>query len=262
MATTIIVENEIGIFIDVVSFDVTPTEQHDSVAVVTEFPVEEGVDVADHVRLLPKVLSCEVFVSNEPIHPFTFLGPLLAIRGAEQVVPLDIPTPFNPPSLFRGVAIASPGAGIRTAMAAFEGRLTKPALFAQVLKFDPPFDAVAITYGKLMSIQESRAKLRVVTSLTEYDNMVLAAVSTPRTVADGTGATFQLGFRQLRKVSPANVAAPKVPLEPRGGPKKNRGGQGAKTVDPEEAAKKRKSLLLTVAEAVVTGFSELALGGG
>jgi Dit-like tail protein len=261
MATTIIVENELGIFLDVIAFDATPTEQHDSIAVVTEFPVEEGADVADHIRVLPKALSCEVFVSNEPLHPFTFLGPLLALRGAEQTVPLDLPQPFNPPALFRGLTLASPGAGIRTALAAIEGRLTKPAAFATVLKFDPPFDAVAVTYAKLMAIQESKAKLRVVTTLTEYSDMALLAVSTPRTVANGTGATFQLGFRQLRKVSPATVAAPKVPLEPRGAPKRNRGGQGATAVDDEAAKKARKSLLLKGAEALVSGFENLALGG-
>jgi hypothetical protein len=58
-------------------------------------------------------------------------------------------------------------------------------------------------------------------------------------------------MQQLKKVSPLSVEAPAVPLEPNGGPKKNRGGVGAKLVDDEAAQKVRRSSLLAATEGLL-----------
>ena len=135
-------------------------------------------------------------------------------------------------------------------MNAIEGRMIPPVVMATTLTFDP-FDAVGETYAKLEEIRIGGAKLRVVTSLTEYTNMYLVHVGAPRTVEDGSGGTFQIDLQQVRKVSPLSVEAPAIPAEPNGGPKKNRGGQGAKLVDDEAAQKKRRSVLLNSATSIL-----------
>lgn len=245
MATYLLVENDFGLITDIISFDVTLAEQHEDISIVTEFPVEEGASVSDHIRSLPKALSVEVFVSNTPIRPN-----ILKFRGRYDVKKLDLPTPFNFPRLFPGPLAAVPGAGTRAALAAIEGRMIPPIRQAYVLTFDP-FDAVGETYNALISIKDEGSKLRVVTGLTEYTNMILVRVGTPRTIDDGTGATFQLDMRTVRKVSPLSVEAPAIPLEPNGGPKKNRGGQGAALVDDETTRKVSRSMLLGIAEAAL-----------
>jgi hypothetical protein len=58
-------------------------------------------------------------------------------------------------------------------------------------------------------------------------------------------------LEQVRKVSPLSVAAPAIPLEPNGAPKKNRGGAATVLVDDEQAQKKRRSLALQAVQGLL-----------
>jgi len=51
----------------IITFDATVTETHQKSAEVTTHPVEDGVEVADHVRLLPVGLTITVEQSNTPL---------------------------------------------------------------------------------------------------------------------------------------------------------------------------------------------------
>lgn len=53
--------------IDFLDFDAVPTITYSDGAAVTEHPIEEGADVADHIRLLPKELRLEAVVTDSPI---------------------------------------------------------------------------------------------------------------------------------------------------------------------------------------------------
>lgn len=55
--------------LDSVTFDATPTEQHDADTETTDSPVEQGVDVTDHARPKPRTLTLEAIVSEAPIPP-------------------------------------------------------------------------------------------------------------------------------------------------------------------------------------------------
>lgn len=248
MSLAILVENDLGIVTEIVTFDLTVTETHEGVSMLTQFPVEVGADVADHMRAAPQIFAAEVFMTNHPTQPNLF-----KFRGRYEFTPLNLPVPFQFPKLFKGPLIASPGAGTRAAVNAIEGRMVPPVVGVTLLKFDP-FDAVGETYAKLNEIRTNKAKCRLSTSLTEYTDMYLAHVGSPRTEGDGSGATFQLTFQQVRKVSPLSVEAPAIPLEPNGAPKKNRGGIGAAVVNSdEEAHAKRRS----AAAALIDGASGL-----
>lgn len=50
-----------------VEFDASVTETHTDESEVTEFPVEEGSDISDHVRKKPTVITIEGMISNTPI---------------------------------------------------------------------------------------------------------------------------------------------------------------------------------------------------
>ncbi len=88
----------------------------------TEFPVETGASISDHMRAQPKLVSAEVFVSNTPTRP-TIQLLTLTLRGAVTPKTLTMPAPFNPGRLFTGLNIGSPGAGTRTLLATLEGRI-------------------------------------------------------------------------------------------------------------------------------------------
>lgn len=57
--------------------DVFVTEEHSHEAEVTQWPVEEGADITDHVRLLPDSVTLEGIVSDTPI------GAVADQRGAD-----------------------------------------------------------------------------------------------------------------------------------------------------------------------------------
>ena len=50
-----------------IAFDATVSERHQSKLVVTEHPVENGANVADHARKEPDVLDINGIISNHPI---------------------------------------------------------------------------------------------------------------------------------------------------------------------------------------------------
>jgi hypothetical protein len=54
-----------------VAFDATVSTQHQSRAVVTEFPVERGSNAADHVRQQPKRVTLSGIVGPTPLRPTT-----------------------------------------------------------------------------------------------------------------------------------------------------------------------------------------------
>lgn len=81
--------------------DASISEQHGFESEVTEHPVEEGADIADHVRARPIVVTIEGVVSDAPIGPVATrrtanalpsddaLAKLLAIRDAREPVTIQ-----------------------------------------------------------------------------------------------------------------------------------------------------------------------------
>jgi|WetSurMetagenome_2_1015567.scaffolds.fasta_scaffold156986_2 hypothetical protein len=53
--------------IDFFEFDVTLHESHEYTNIVTEFPVEQGYNISDHVLRTPEKLTLSGFVTNSPI---------------------------------------------------------------------------------------------------------------------------------------------------------------------------------------------------
>jgi len=67
-----------------IEFDASVNETHTGSAEATQFPVEEGADITDHIRRLPEELSINVITSNSPI--FVDLNDAPRIEGASSVV--------------------------------------------------------------------------------------------------------------------------------------------------------------------------------
>ncbi len=192
-----------------VDFDLVMSESHTNASTVTDYPVEHGVNPSDHVKPDPITLSLEVWVTNTPTQPTDPYGGFTA--------PLQLDIPPLPPPLSPFDAL---GGAISDALSG------PPApVVIQTLVFPTPFDKVADTHLALTTLERFGGTMTVVTSTTNYPNMILTKVGYEK--AEPGCGTFHLEFKQILIVTTSTVSAPK-PAEPRGAPKASKGSQGAK----------------------------------
>lgn len=119
-----------------------------------------------------------------------------------------------------------------------------------VLRFPEPTDRIKSIYETLSRLQSRKATMSVVTSIFTYEKMALVSTSLPRTEAGG--ASFNLSFEPINTVYTLTVTAPK-PLEPRGAPAQNKGGQGAKPPGDKDAGKAKSLALKALTAMGITG---------
>lgn len=248
-----------------VQFDVVTHESHEGSVTITEHPVEDGPDVADHARPQGEILTVEGFVSNSPLATNLFSGPAndqaleegwdftsvdldlrSGLHGALQTVgtkqvKLDIPSqPFQVSSPVRmGTAL------ITAALDAFGGppeatvikREERPPAKqrALVLKTTKPKDRVRLVFEKLSEVRIAHRMVRVETKMAEYDNMMIEKVSLARTPEDGNGGVFTVDLKRVRIVKSESVDAPQ-PAEARGSKTSSKGSKAAEKKEGEEAA--------------------------
>lgn len=224
---------------NIVVFDATMSETHDSTAEITSHPIDDGSTISDHVIIHPFAFSCDVYVTNTPIED---LGRGV-VETVELVIPKPNPFPSNP---FNAAEILA-----NKALDALFGGPLK----VQTLLFGEPFDRIKEVHDTLKLLIGRGASMSVVTSTATYDKVVLTSVSLPRT--EYGGASFSLTFGQITTVQSATVTAPK-PAEPRGASAKNKGGQGTKPLSGKDAGKST-SLALKALEAL--GVSLDSKGG-
>lgn len=195
----------------ILTFDSIDQEQHESIAEVTEHPVENGSNVSDHVRPGNDILGLVATVTNTPIEADT-----LRFRGEVKSALVQVPRYEMP---------FAPTPGFVTRSVAQLGDRTGPVGIT-VLTFSTPFDAIRERYEELRELLRNGALFDVVTPLREYTDCVFTRVSAPRMAGNGS-VEFGLEIREVKIVSTGAVAAPPVPVEPRGAPAKNKGGQAS-----------------------------------
>lgn len=183
-------------------------------AIVTEHPIEDGVNLTDHIRPENPSVGLEVIISDTPISRDTTYD-----NGTFRTISLvGIPERPSPP-------IGTPGSGTR-----FLSR-EKPANPVQLIalqfdEFDPRVDIL----NSLISIKDNSKLCQVYTSILRYDSMAMVSLDATRSVADGSGLRISMDFRKIKKATLEVVAAPQ-PAEPRGAPTKAAGNEYA--ADPE-----------------------------
>lgn len=208
-------------------FDVVSQETHESIMAITSHPVEEGSNVVDHARPEPERITIEGYVSNKPL----FSNP-----GVEKLADftdkkLDVPKPPSPLS-------PTPGGITRSVTGLVDSLLHPPPSKATVLAPTGDFpDRAKAMWALLKDAQQKRSLITVTTKLEELDNMIVARLSAPRTLADGSGSTIQLELERVRIVSSETVAAP-VAAEARAGAEVSKGSKAA--IAKEDANKNKK----------------------
>ncbi len=202
----------------VIEFDATLSETHIGTSIVTEHPVEKGVNISDHVRPDVDRLTLEVMVTNAPIKvPGSNLD---GATGGVAPLELTIPTTTELPIAIPGVGAALKGAGL------LNGTTT---VKANVLQFEA-FDRVSSVYHELKTLQETATIITIGTSLREYTNFVFKTVTEPRQAGDGDSMKIQIEAQQIRFALAKTVAAPKSPVAAK---KVNRGPKPTTEVQPK-----------------------------
>lgn len=197
---------------DAVGFDVTNAENHLLTVTVTENPIEGGGFVNDHVITDPLVFSCETTTTESPTPRGDFYGDTGDISSEQRYDTINR-DPFG-----LGFAII-PGTRIVSGV----GRLDNAKSLVQAM------------YDRLVKLQQDRITMTVITTIREYENMLLVSIGLPRGELSIGAGRWALSFRQLEIVSTETVAAP-VPSEPRGAKIKAKGAQSEKKAGEKASA--------------------------
>lgn len=162
-------------------FDLAFSDQVVHSSEITKYPVEQGANVADHVRVQPVTITASVFVSNTPIDD------LPDNSRAKQV--LMVPLTGSPLLKNQGATVAQ---------------------FTDTVFFDGDF--IAGTYAQLFALHDQHTILHVTTPIKNYDNMLLTKVTLARDKdTSGDGAKFELEFEQITIVSSELVTSATLP---------------------------------------------------
>ena len=182
-----------------VRFDVVSSESHEALMQLTDHPVEIGANVVDNAREMPDTITIEGYVSNAPLPSNPGMAKILTLQSVQLV----LPTKSLQPSLTSLVGAALDA-------------LDPPASGAMVqMTKDKQPNRVWIMHDTLTLVRRSRALVRVISSMSYSESMMITRVGAVRSLADGSGATFHVEVKRVRLVSALTVDAPQ-PTEVRG----------------------------------------------
>ena len=161
--------------VPVLSFDCSISESHSRDSMITEFEVENGQTISDHIVIKPFHLKLTGVISDSPLSGIGAIATNVATTAITKIPP-------NPGVL----------SGASKALAALS-LLPNP--------FSPSKDA----YSALLDLQAARIPLTVTTSIKIYFNMWIKSISVPRDSKTGGGLTFDVDLAQLLLVTPIQV---------------------------------------------------------
>jgi hypothetical protein len=161
----------------VIQFDASLSENHSRKSQATEFPIENGKTINDHVILKPFELELNIIITDTP---------LSSLKGLLTESATTLTHALTPP-----LGTVALGAGLG-------GLSLVSALFGA----DSPTTA---SYKQLLKIQEQADPFTVLTSLFRYPNMVISNIGVPREAANGRALIATISLTQLTIVKPKSI---------------------------------------------------------
>ncbi|MCX8575529.1 MULTISPECIES: phage baseplate protein [unclassified Gilliamella] len=175
----------------VFSLDINTVEQHTSKLKVTENPIENGANIADHAVLEPKEISINGLIVGYEKNTFS-IDHFLGIDLSNYPLPMPIKTfaaqAENMVNRFASHFQTS-AERLNQVVADFLPEYQSPiinSLFS---------DRIADAYEKLLAIQRSGEPVILQTNAKQYNNMVLSSVGL--TQQKNTYGEFSLTFREI-----------------------------------------------------------------
>lgn len=162
----------------VVQFDASIKENHSKEAVPTEFPVENGQTISDHIIVKPFTLELTGIISDTPI-------------GTAGQILTEVTTTL--------ASYLAPPAAVQSAVL---GVGAAAALFKALSGSKSPSVAA---YAQLIQLQANALPVTVITTLYRYTNMWIKSITAPRDADTGQALLFTVSLVQLLLVSPSQV---------------------------------------------------------
>jgi hypothetical protein len=217
-----------GIWLDAVI-----SELHSMQSDVTEHPVEEGVDVSDHIRPKPNEIRLECKVTNTPARlPFSH-----ADGSIESVETIDVPDRelfgfrIGAGSFSIPVSIGTPQSAVMTS-------------------YSPGFDRVASVFDELRAIHEDRRVVTIRTTLRDYLNMAITDIAIQRQDAKTKVLEFTITARQIASAESRTVEAPR-PVQQRAKSNVSAGRQAAAEAAPESPQAEQAQSVLSQLSGII-----------
>lgn len=159
----------------IIQFDASLKEQHTRDSPPTEFPIENGQSISDHVIIKPFSLELTGVISDTPIG---------GIQGLLTEAATSVTSTLLPP-----VGVIAAG-------------VVGSSLISALSKSKSPSVAA---YAQLLSLQANAQPFDVLTSLYRYSSMWIKSISVPRDSDTGKALIFTVSLAQLILVSPQSV---------------------------------------------------------
>lgn len=192
------------------SLDCSITEKHSRESPPTEFEIENGQTVSDHIIIKPFALKIQGLITDTPLSALQ--GLIVAGAGLASSLALS----KNPGVLTKATA----------------GLALSPALSGL---FDSSKSVAA--YQTLIQLQNLKLPLTVITSLFRYNNMFIRSLSAPRDNKTGKTLVFDLDLIQLLLVSPLAVNISNLANADVAAGASSKGSQAGKAPGSEAAAR-------------------------
>jgi len=206
-------------------------------AEVTENPVEEGADLADHMRVKRPKIELTFRVSNEPIYTYQNLAS--AVPEHDKFIGAKRGSYRESELTYKSAPIVTLSNAIDAAAGALVGLFVKAKpLTKKVLRFDSPFNLVTEIGDELRAIQANAIRGTLYTTTRIYESVVLQAFAEVRNKEFGTGAEFKVTFKEIAIATAVRTKAPS-PAVVKANQPKALGKQGT----PDAAQKPEGSLL-------------------
>jgi hypothetical protein len=213
--------------IGTVVVDASMNEIHSSDSEITEHPIEDGADIADHCHLRSRRFQIEGIITNQPINL-----PYSQVSGVSEV-DKEFTWEANPRIL--GMELGGGGL-IGTALGAISSATGINQQSGTAKGFSPDFDRIIAAHEELMKLRNERQPIDIITSLEIYENMIIESYVVDRNKTNGSAMRFSMVAVQIRTVETEFSVAPPIPSIERGKPEKNRGKKTPQALDSNNAA--------------------------
>jgi hypothetical protein len=152
-----------------VAIDATVRQTHSMSSQATNFEVEDGSDLSDHVIKRGVRLNISGVISNDPI----------SLKEAAATLA---------PGIVGGNFIGGVGGAVVAGVGA--------KVASEFLQTSQPRSLAA--YNNLRSVYEDKRPLTIKVGLTTYKNMIMERLSIPQTSTNSNGLHFTASFREIR----------------------------------------------------------------
>lgn len=161
----------------VFAIDCSTKETHGKESKPTEFPVEDGTSISDHMIVKPQTLQLEGIISDTPL------------KDLNQLLTPSLDNVLSNSGLSKLTA----GLALYSTIQSKLSSGSKPA--------SPSVQA----YAQLLSLHDNKTAFDVLTTLTRYEGMRISKISVPRDSGTGRSLMFTLDLVKLILVSPKTV---------------------------------------------------------